>query len=61
MASGDQSVSLTYNQLSDLVGKIKNTQNGLDNLADVARTGEYADLLNEPENFTTEEWNILWS
>lgn len=29
-------------------------------LARVAFTGEYADLNNEPQNFTDDEWELLW-
>ena len=29
-------------------------------LATVAFSGEYADLNNEPQNFTDDEWELLW-
>ena len=30
-------------------------------LSTVALTGEYSDLLNYPQDFTTNEWNALWA
>lgn len=30
-------------------------------LAGVAFTGEYEDLLNEPQDFSQEDWDLLWS
>ena len=32
-----------------------------DDLAEVAFTGDYEDLENEPQDFTEEEWNMLWN
>lgn len=32
-----------------------------DDLAEVAFTGDYKDLDNEPQDFTEEEWNLLWT
>lgn len=29
-------------------------------LAEVAFSGEYADLNNEPQNFSEDEWELLW-
>lgn len=32
-----------------------------DGLAEVAFTGEYDDLKNEPQSFTEEQWDLLWT
>lgn len=31
-----------------------------DDLSEVAYTGNYNDLINEPENFTQDDWALLW-
>jgi hypothetical protein len=39
-----------------LAGKVDS-----DDLAEVAFTGDYEDLENEPQDFTQEQWDLLWT
>lgn len=54
-------VAMTRAQLDDMVKKIKKNREKFDDLSAVAWTGEYDDLINEPKDFTEDEWEFLWS
>lgn len=54
-------VAMTRAQLDDMVKKIKKNREKFDDLSTVAWTGEYDDLINEPKDFTEDEWEFLWS
>lgn len=54
-------VVMTRAQLDDMVKKIKKNREKFDDLSTVAWTGEYDDLINEPKDFTEDEWEFLWS
>lgn len=54
-------ITITYGQLDDIVQKVKENKAKFGDLSVVAWTGEYSDLLNEPEDFTDDEWEFLWT
>lgn len=47
-------------QVRELAAEMELKANTAD-LATVAFTGEYSDLLNEPQDFTSTEWENLWA
>lgn len=57
----DTPITITYRQLDDIVKKVKDNKAKFGDLADVAWSGEYSDLFNEPEDFTDDEWDFLWT
>lgn len=48
----------TLNEAIDYASE--STENLRNSLASVAFTGEYSDLENEPEEFSPDDWALLW-
>lgn len=61
MEQENKPIAMTRAQLDDLIQKIKKNRDKFGDLSEVAWTGEYDDLINEPKDFTEDEWEFLWS
>lgn len=54
-------ISTDVDEAMTLIAHLERAKADRDELATVAFTGEYLDLLNEPQQFTTSEWDSLWT